>query len=116
MDNNSPVVVHAAPPAEGERRALRGYVGRYEKAGAAIYAALERDQLRWIGVADRSAGIDDDSIWGEGCYVALTEAGLAQFRATRGKFVINVFASREVHKSHEYGERFFETAKNSYSI
>lgn len=67
----------------------------------------------------RDAGpvdIDDDSIWGEGCCVALTKAGLAQFTATRGKVVINAFASREVQKSHEYGERIFETAKNSYSL
>lgn len=58
------MAVHATPPAEGERRALRGYVGQYEKAGAAIYAALERDQLRWVGVADRSAGIADDLVLG----------------------------------------------------
>jgi tetratricopeptide (TPR) repeat protein len=67
----------------------------------------------------RDAGpvdIDDDSIWGEGCYVGLTKAGLAQFTAMRGRVVINVFASREVQKPREYGERFFETAKNSYSI
>ncbi len=60
--------------------------------------------------------IDDDSIWGAGCYVALTKAGMAQFTAMRGRVVINVFASREVQKPREYGERFFETAKNSYSI
>lgn len=67
----------------------------------------------------RDAGpvdIDDDSIWGEGYYVALTKAGLAQFTATRGKVVINAFASREVQKPSEYGEGFFETAKNSYSL
>ncbi len=51
-------------PAEGERRALRGYVGQYERAGAAIYASLERDELLWIGVADRSAGIADDLVLG----------------------------------------------------
>lgn len=57
----------AAPakvPAEGERRALRGYVGQYERAGAAIYAALERGELLWIGVADRNAGIADDLVLG----------------------------------------------------
>ena len=67
----------------------------------------------------RDAGpvdIDDESIWGEGCYVTLTKAGLTQFMATRGKVFINAFASREVKKPREYGERFFETAKNSYSI
>lgn len=61
MTKNS---INATTPAEGERRALRGYVGQYEKAGAAIYAALERDQLRWVGVADRSAGIADDLVLG----------------------------------------------------
>ena len=51
-------------PAEGERRALRGYVGQYERAGGAIYAALERGELLWIGVADRNAGIADDLVLG----------------------------------------------------
>lgn len=67
----------------------------------------------------RDAGpvdIDDESIWGEGSYVTLTKAGLAQFMATRGRVFINAFASREVKKPREYGERFFETAKNSYAI
>lgn len=54
----------ATAPAEGERRALRGYIGQYERAGAAIYAALERDELMWIGVADRNAGIADDLVLG----------------------------------------------------
>ncbi|MEJ8852494.1 hypothetical protein [Variovorax rhizosphaerae] len=54
----------ATAPPEGERRALRGYLGQYERAGAAIYAALERDQLLWIGVADRNAGIADDLVLG----------------------------------------------------
>lgn len=54
----------ATAPAEGERRALRGYVGQYERAGAAIYAALERGDLLWIGVADRNAGIADDLVLG----------------------------------------------------
>lgn len=54
----------ATAPAEGERRALRGYVGQYERASAAIYAALERDELLWIGVADRNAGIADDLVLG----------------------------------------------------
>lgn len=58
------MTVHLTPPGEGERRALRGYVGQYEKAGAAIYAALERDQLLWVGVADRGAGIADDLVLG----------------------------------------------------
>ncbi len=62
--NSSTAAAPATPPAEGERRALRGYVGQYERAGAAIYAALERDELLWIGVADRNAGIADDLVLG----------------------------------------------------
>lgn len=62
--NPSTAVSAATAPAEGERRALRGYIGQYERAGAAIYAALERDELLWIGVADRNAGIADDLVLG----------------------------------------------------
>lgn len=61
---NSSIRNRAVAPAEGERRALRGYMGQYNKAGAAIYAELERGQLLWIGVADRSAGIADDLVLG----------------------------------------------------
>lgn len=43
---------------------MRGYMGQYDRAGAAIYAELERGQLLWIGVADRSAGIVDDLVLG----------------------------------------------------
>lgn len=63
-NDSLPKAAYSVPPAEGERRALRGYVGQYEKAGAAIYAALEHDELRWVGVADRSAGIADDLVLG----------------------------------------------------
>lgn len=60
-DSSTKIVkIKTLPPAEGERRAMRGYMGQYEKAGAAIYAELECGQLEWIGVADRSAGIVDD--------------------------------------------------------
>lgn len=54
------VKTKSLPPAEGERRAMRGYMGQYERTGAAIYAELERGQLEWIGVAYRSASIVDD--------------------------------------------------------
>jgi len=62
--NPSTAAAPTTAPAEGERRAIRGYVGQYERAGAAIYAALERDELLWIGVADRNAGIADDLVLG----------------------------------------------------
>jgi len=52
------------PPGEGERRAQRGYVRQYSEAAAAIYAALERDDLNWVGVADRGAGVADDIVLG----------------------------------------------------
>lgn len=52
------------PPAEGERRAQRGYGRQYESAAAAIYAALDRGELLWVGLADRSAGIADDVVLG----------------------------------------------------
>ena len=61
---SSTAAAPATAPAEGERRALRGYVGQYERASAAIYVALERDELLWIGVADRNAGIADDLVLG----------------------------------------------------
>ncbi|WP_031364623.1 ATP-binding protein [Caballeronia sordidicola] len=51
-------------PGEGERRAQRGYVRQYESAAAAIYAALERDELVWVGLADRNAGVADDVVLG----------------------------------------------------
>lgn len=62
--NPSTAAAPATAPAEGERRAIRGYIGQYERAGAAIYTALERDELLWIGVADRNAGIADDLVLG----------------------------------------------------
>lgn len=51
-------------PAEGDRRAIRGYLGQYDRAGASIYAELERGQLLWNGVADRNSGIADDLVLG----------------------------------------------------
>lgn len=62
--NPSIPTASATAPAEGERRAIRGYIGQYERAGAAIYAALNSDELHWIGVADRNAGIADDLVLG----------------------------------------------------
>lgn len=54
----------ASPPAEGERRAVRGYMAQYSKAGAAIYSELERGEMLWVGLADRKAGIADDLVLG----------------------------------------------------
>lgn len=52
------------PPGEGERNAQRGYVQQYQSGAAAIYSALDKDQLSWVGLADRSAGIADDLVLG----------------------------------------------------
>ncbi|MBF0628562.1 MAG: ATP-binding protein [Magnetococcales bacterium] len=51
-------------PGEGERRAQRGYVRQYKSSAAAIYAALDRNDLLWVGLADRTAGIADDVVLG----------------------------------------------------
>lgn len=51
-------------PGEGERRAQRGYVAQYRSAAAAIYASLQRDDLIWVGLADRGAGVADDVVLG----------------------------------------------------
>jgi hypothetical protein len=52
------------PPGEGERRAQRGYTRQYDAAAAAIYHGLDHGDLRWIGLADRCAGIADDVVLG----------------------------------------------------
>ncbi|HEV2272481.1 MAG TPA: hypothetical protein VGR92_23750, partial [Steroidobacteraceae bacterium] len=54
----------SAPPGEGERRSQRGYGRQYQSAAAAIYAALDRGDLLWVGLADRTAGIADDVVLG----------------------------------------------------
>lgn len=69
----------------------------------------------------RDAGpvdIDAESLWGEGCYLVLTPAGLEQITAVRGKLAlaINVFASRQIKQPRNYGQSFFETATNGYSL
>lgn len=68
-DSLSKAVVGRAPravtaPGDGERRAQRGYTRQYESAAAAIYHGLDRGDLRWIGLADRGAGIADDVVLG----------------------------------------------------
>ncbi len=54
----------STPPGEGERRAQRGYGRQYQAAAAAIWDALNRDELVWLGVADRRAGVADDIVLG----------------------------------------------------
>lgn len=65
LPRNSPGPVRSpTPPGEGERRAQRGYTRQYDAAAAAIYSGLDRGDLRWIGLADRCAGIADDVVLG----------------------------------------------------
>lgn len=64
LPQSSPQSVTTTPPGEGERRAQRGYTRQYSLSAAAIYAALERGTLEWVGVADRGAGIADDVVLG----------------------------------------------------
>src|SRR4051812_33446869 len=47
-------------PAEGERRALFGYVAQYKVAAEKIFAPLNDGRLATIGVADPEAGRLDD--------------------------------------------------------
>ena len=63
-DPAAPVSRSPTPPGEGERRAQRGYTRQYEAAAAAIYMGLDRGDLRWVGLADRCAGIADDVVLG----------------------------------------------------
>jgi hypothetical protein len=41
-----------------------GYTRQYASAAAAIYHGLQTRQLRWVGMADRCAGIADDVVLG----------------------------------------------------
>lgn len=43
---------------------MRGYTRQYAAAAAAIYHGLDRGDLRWVGLADRCAGIADDVVLG----------------------------------------------------
>jgi hypothetical protein len=69
----------------------------------------------------RDAGpvdIDADSLWGEGCYLVLTPAGLKQLTAALRKqaLAINVLASRQTKQPSSYGQSLLKTAKNGYSV
>jgi len=43
---------------------MRGYVGQYRAAAAAIYSKLQDGSLEWVGLAARWAGIADDVVLG----------------------------------------------------
>lgn len=57
---------------------MRGYTRQYGSAAAAIYHGLQRGDLRWVGLADRCAGIADDVVLGYD-----TEAIGHQFKSSR---------------------------------
>ncbi|WP_333678617.1 ATP-binding protein [Dyella sp.] len=73
-------------PGEGERRAQRGYGRQYDSAAAAIYAALDRADLLWVGLADRSAGIADDVVLGFADRIVGYQFKTSQFP---GKFTLS---------------------------
>lgn len=54
-------------PAEGERRALVGYIAQYKVAASLIYETLLDESLEWIKITDPEAGqVDDIQIATEG--------------------------------------------------
>src|SRR5437762_1202756 len=53
-----------APPGEGERRAMRGYVRQYDLAARLIYEAIASGELRWVALADPLTGKFDDVVLG----------------------------------------------------
>lgn len=50
----------ARKPAEGERRAIGGYMPQYGVAASAILLALREERLHWVKLADPAAGRVDD--------------------------------------------------------
>ncbi|MCY1286293.1 hypothetical protein D9M70_352620 [compost metagenome] len=60
------------------------------------------------------ADIDDDSLWGEGTYLALTAAGLQHFKAVQGDFTIHGFARREVQMHRKDDARIVKIAQHNY--
>lgn len=84
--------------------------GLYVDASGAVVAKL----VWWRD--GNPADIDADFMWGEGSYVALSDQGLAQFFAIRGRVEINSFASREAQKPREEEAQVVRTAKKTYSI
>lgn len=69
----------------------------------------------------RDAGpvdVDAESLWGEGCYLVVTPAGLEQLTAVVVKPVlaINVFASRQIKQPSGCGQSLSKAAKNGYSL
>lgn len=53
-------------PGEGERAARRGYVHQDRSSARLIYRHILDRSLKWIGLADRTAGVADDLVLGLG--------------------------------------------------
>jgi len=67
----------------------------------------------------RDAGpvdIEDESIWGEGSYVTLTEAGLRHLKAMQKEMIIRGFAIREVQMTREDSREIVKTAHRTDSL
>ncbi|EBS3742193.1 hypothetical protein DQY98_20040 [Salmonella enterica subsp. enterica serovar Saintpaul] len=67
----------------------------------------------------RDAGpvdIDDDYIWGEGCYLTLSKAGLIQIKTLFGEFTVRNFASRAVRQLRQGEAQMIKTAQNQFPI
>src|SRR3546814_8902184 len=47
MNNETPIAAHATPPAEGERRALRGYVGQRSEERRVGKECVRTCRSRW---------------------------------------------------------------------
>lgn len=62
------------------------------------------------------ADIEDNFMWGEGSYFAVTGTGLSQIKALYGTIDILAFATREVKKSRKDGERIVRSSRSSYLI
>ena len=61
---HKPRDVRLTPSGEGERRAQRGYQQQYAASAPLVYSSLKNDELEWVGVADRNAGVLDDLVLG----------------------------------------------------
>lgn len=67
----------------------------------------------------RDAGptdIDDDSVWGEGVYLALTKDGLQQLADVQGLPGIYAFAEREVMMQQDGGKQIARSAQHIYAV
>src|ERR1700734_3320966 len=64
MAGDKQTTKRVAAPGEGERRAMRGYVPQWRLGARLIYAGLASGNLRWVGLADPSAGSFDDVVLG----------------------------------------------------